>query len=405
VANVVVGVTGGIAAYKSASLVRLFSEADHNVQIVTTMNAQRFIGNVTLEALSKNPVEVVDPDLYTDVEQVKHIAIAKNADCIIVAPATASVIAKVAAGIADDLLTSTVLAATCPVLVAPAMHTEMWQNAATIANIETLIQRGIEIIEPAIGRLTGSDSGIGRLAEPEEILARVQRSLGSGILRGLRVLVTTGGTREQIDVARFIGNYSSGKQGFAFAKAAFEMGAHVRVIAANAEDSDSSSFVQEQEVVSTTEELAERISSQIGTFDLLIMAAAVADYRPEHPFSGKLKRSELGSNIQLDLVANPDVLAEVVARLKSSGSKAIVVGFAAEDSGDLANLGLSKLNAKGCDFVFVNDISNGQVFGSDENTGVLVHDLGSNVISGSKIEVAQSVLGIVASKVVEANRV
>jgi phosphopantothenoylcysteine decarboxylase / phosphopantothenate---cysteine ligase len=193
VANVVVGVTGGIAAYKSASLVRLFSEADHNVQIVTTMNAQRFIGNVTLEALSKNPVEVVDPDLYTDVEQVKHIAISKNADCIVVAPATASFIAKIAAGIADDLLTSTVLAATCPVLVAPAMHTEMWQNAATIANIETLRQRGIEIIEPAIGRLTGSDSGIGRLAEPKEILARVQRSLGSGLLRGFRVLVTTGG--------------------------------------------------------------------------------------------------------------------------------------------------------------------------------------------------------------------
>ena len=401
-ANVVVGVTGGIAAYKSASLVRLISEADHNVQIVTTINAQRFIGNVTLEALSKNPVEVVDPDLYTDVEQVKHIAISKNADCIVVAPSTASFIAKIAAGIADDLLTSTVLAATCPVLVAPAMHTEMWQNAATIANIKTLRQRGIEIIEPAIGRLTGSDSGIGRLAEPEEILARVQRSLGSGMLRGSRVLVTTGGTREQIDVARFIGNYSSGKQGFAFAKAAFEMGADVRVIAANTGDSDSSNFMQE--AVSTTEELAERISSQIGTFDLLIMAAAVADYRPEHPFSGKLKRSELGSNIQLDLVANPDVLAGVVTRLKSSGSKAIVVGFAAEDSGDLVNLGLSKLNAKGCDFVFVNDISNGQVFGSDENTGVLVHDLGSNVISGTKIEVAQAVLGIVASKVVEANR-
>jgi phosphopantothenoylcysteine decarboxylase/phosphopantothenate--cysteine ligase len=282
------------------------------------------------------------------------------------------------------------------------MHTEMWQNAATIANINTLRQRGMEIIEPAIGRLTGSDSGIGRLAEPEEILARVQRSLGSGMLRGLRVLVTTGGTREQIDVARFIGNYSSGKQGFAFAKAAFEMGADVRVIAANAHDADSSIFMQEE--VSTTEELAERISSQIGTFDLLIMAAAVADYRPEHPFSGKLKRSDLGSNIQLDLVANPDVLAEVVTRLKSSGSKAIVVGFAAEDSGDLVNLGLAKLNAKGCHFVFVNDISNGRVFGSDENTGVLVHDLGSNVISGTKIAVAHTVLGIVASKVVEANR-
>ena len=401
-ANVVVGVTGGIAAYKCASLVRLISEANHSVQVVTTMNAQRFIGNVTFEALSKNPVEVVDPDLYTDVEQVKHIAIAKNADCIVVAPATASFIAKIAAGIADDLLTSTVLAATCPVLVAPAMHTEMWQNAATIANIVTLKQRGVEIIEPTSGRLTGSDTGIGRLAEPEEILVRVQRCLGGGLLKGVRVLVTTGGTRERIDAARFIGNYSSGKQGFAFARAAFEMGAEVKVIAANSEYPETRSF--SLETVSSTAEMANKISSEIGNFDLLIMAAAVADYRPKHPNSGKFKRSELGAEINLELIANPDLLRDVVTRLRSEGSKAIVVGFAAEASGDLVKLGLAKLKSKGCDFLFVNDISGGQVFGSDENTGHLVHDSGSNTVSGSKYDVAKAALSIVATKVVEANR-
>jgi phosphopantothenoylcysteine decarboxylase/phosphopantothenate--cysteine ligase len=398
VANVVVGVTGGIAAYKCASLVRLISEANHSVQVVTTMNAQRFIGNVTFEALSKNPVEVVDPDLYTDVEQVKHIAIAKNADCIVVAPATASFIAKIAAGIADDLLTSTVLAATCPVLVAPAMHTEMWQNAATIANIVTLKQRGVEIIEPTSGRLTGSDTGIGRLAEPEEILVRVQRCLGGGLLKGVRVLVTTGGTRERIDAARFIGNYSSGKQGFAFARAAFEMGAEVKVIAANSEGPDTRSF--QLETVSSAAEMANKISSEVGNFDLLIMAAAVADYRPKHLNSGKLRRSELGAEISLELVANPDLLREVVTRLRAEGSKAIVVGFAAEASGDLANLGLAKLKAKGCDFIFVNDISGGQVFGSDENIGFLVDDSGSNSVAGSKYDVAKTVLSIVATKVV-----
>lgn len=401
-ANVVVGVTGGIAAYKSASLVRLLSEADHNVQVVATINAQRFIGQITLEALSKNPVEVVDPDLYTDVEQVKHIAIAKSADCIIVAPATASFIAKIAAGIADDLLTSTVLAATCPVLIAPAMHTEMWQNAATISNVATLKQRGIEIIEPESGRLTGGDSGIGRLAEPKEIVARIQRSIGVGLLKGLRVLVTTGGTRERIDAARFIGNYSSGKQGFAFANAAFELGADVKVVAANTGDFGSSAYSVEQ--VSSAAELESKVISHVGEFDLLIMAAAVADYRPKNAIQGKLKRSDLGSEIIIELVANTDILANVTSRLRVDDSKATVVGFAAEASGDLARIGLEKLKAKGCDFIFVNDISTGEVFGSDQNTGILVYPLGSQTITGSKIEVARAVLGIVSSKVVKENR-
>ena len=401
-ANVVVGITGGIAAYKSASLIRLVSEAGNSVQVVATANAQRFIGQITLEALSKNPVEVVDPDLYTDVDQVKHITIAKNADCIVVAPATASFIAKIAAGIADDLLTSTVLAATCPVLIAPAMHTEMWQNAATVANVATLRKRGIEIIEPAVGRLTGADTGVGRLAEPEEILARVERTLAGGLLKGFSVLVTTGGTRERIDAARYVGNYSSGKQGFAFARAAYELGADVCVIAANAESSDSNTYSVEE--VSTAAELETKIMSHINEFDLLIMAAAVADYRPKTAFPGKLKRAELGSEISIELVANEDVLAAVTTRLRADGSSATVVGFAAEASADLAHLGFEKMKAKGCDFMFVNDIASGKVFGSDDNSGVLVYPSGSQLVAGSKIEVARAVLGLVASNVIKAKR-
>jgi phosphopantothenoylcysteine decarboxylase/phosphopantothenate--cysteine ligase len=400
VANVVVGITGGIAAYKSASLIRLISEASKSVQVVATANAHRFIGQITLEALSKNPVEVVDPDLYTDVDQVKHITIAKNAYCIVVAPATASFIAKIAAGIADDLLTSTVLAATCPVLIAPAMHTEMWLNAATVSNIATLKQRGIEIIEPAVGRLTGADTGVGRLAEPEEILARVERTLAGGLLKGFRVLVTTGGTRERIDAARYVGNYSSGKQGFAFARAAFELGADVKVIAANAKSSDSNTYSVEE--VSTAAELETKIMSHINDFDILIMAAAVADYRPKTAFPGKLKRSELGSEISIELVANEDVLAAVTTRLRADGSNATVIGFAAEASADLVNLGLVKMKAKGCAFMFVNDIASGEVFGSDDNSGVLVYPAGSQPVAGSKIEVARTVLRLVATKVIKA---
>ena len=398
-ANVVVGITGGIAAYKSASLIRLVSEASNNVQVVATANAQRFIGQITLEALSKNPVEVVNPGLYTDVDQVKHITIAKKADCIVVAPATASFIAKIAAGIADDLLTSTVLAATCPVLIAPAMHTEMWLNAATVSNVSTLKLRGIEIIEPAVGRLTGADAGVGRLAEPEEIFASVERSLAGGLLKGFRVLVTTGGTRERIDAARYVGNYSSGKQGFAFARAAFELGADVKVIAANAKTDDLNTFSVDE--VSTAAELETKIMSHIDEFDLLIMAAAVADYRPKNIFPGKLKRSALGSEISIELVANEDVLAAVTSRLRADRSNATVVGFAAEASVDLVHSGLEKMKAKGCDFMFVNDIASGEVFGSDDNSGCLFYTSGSKAVAGTKIVVAREVLRTVASDIIE----
>ena len=389
-----VGVTGGIAAYKSAPLIRLFSEAGHSVQVVATNNAFKFIGKTTLEALSGNPVSIVDPDLFTDVDQVKHIALAKSADLIVVAPATASFIAKMTSGIADDLLTTTVLAATCPVIVAPAMHTEMWENKATTANIETLTLRGITIVWPAVGRLTGEDSGAGRLAEPEEIFETAVAALG-GPLSGKRVLVTAGGTREPIDAARFIGNFSSGKQGVAFASAAKLLGADVELIAANIDDSLTSGLKTIN--VGSALELSQALGAKLGSYDILVMAAAVADYKPIESTSTKLKRSELGEELNLSLVANPDILAETVKRLISSGSKAVVVGFAAEASNDLESLARIKLTAKGCDYLIANDISDGKVFGKDHTELVLVSQSGSSSFQGSKQSVAKDVLSLIAS--------
>jgi len=392
----VVGVTGGIAAYKSAPLIRLFSEAGHSVQVVATNNAFKFIGKTTLEALSGNPISIVDPDLFTDVDQVKHIALAKSADLIVIAPATASFIAKMTSGIADDLLTTTVLAATCPVIVAPAMHTEMWENKATTANIETLTLRGITIVWPAVGRLTGEDSGAGRLAEPEEIFESALAALG-GPLSGKRVLVTAGGTREPIDAARFIGNFSSGKQGVAFASAAKLLGADVELIAANIDDSLTSGLKTIN--VGSALELSQALEAKFGSYDILVMAAAIADYKPIESTSTKLKRSELGEELNLSLVANPDILAETVKRLISSGSKAVVVGFAAEASNDLESLAKIKLAAKGCDYLIANDISDGKVFGKDHTELVLVSQSGSNTFVGSKQSVAKDVLSLIASNI------
>jgi phosphopantothenoylcysteine decarboxylase/phosphopantothenate--cysteine ligase len=387
-------VTGGIAAYKSAPLIRLFSEAGHSVQVVATNNAFKFIGKTTLEALSGNPISIVDPDLFTDVDQVKHIALAKSADLIVIAPATASFIAKMTSGIADDLLTTTVLAATCPVIVAPAMHTEMWENKATTANIETLTLRGITIVWPAVGRLTGEDSGAGRLAEPEEIFESALAALG-GPLSGKRVLVTAGGTREPIDAARFIGNFSSGKQGVAFASAAKLLGADVELIAANIDDSLTSGLKTIN--VGSALELSQALEAKLGSYDILVMAAAVADYKPIESTSTKLKRSELGEELNLSLVANPDILAETVKRLISSGSKAVVVGFAAEASNDLESLARIKLTDKGCDYLIANDISDGKVFGTDHTELVLVSQSGSKSFQGSKQSVAKDVLSLIAS--------
>ena len=401
-ANVVVGVTGGIAAYKSAALIRLFTEAGHSVQVVVTTNATRFIGTTTLEALSHNKVQIVDPDLFTDVEGVKHVALAKSADLIVVAPATASFIAKVTAGIADDLLTTTVLTATCPVIIAPAMHTEMWENRATQQNISTLRDRGLLIVDPGVGRLTGDDSGVGRLAEPETILAAASSMLGEKPLNGVRVLVTTGGTRERIDPARFVGNFSSGKQGLAFARAASEMGATVKVIAANVDESLLLGL--EHVNVVSAKDLEKSVNDSLESFDLLVMAAAVADYSPTVVASEKIKKIDTGESFEISLTANPDIVGAVSANLKASGSNAVIVAFAAESGKDLEALAKVKLESKKCDFVVANSISSGEVFNSDQNSVVLVSKGSSSRFTGSKIEVARAVLEIVSSKVVRSPR-
>ena len=401
-ANVVVGVTGGIAAYKSAALVRLFSEAGHSVQVVATVNATRFIGTTTLEALSHNKVQIVDPDLFTDVESVKHVALAKSAHLIVVAPATASFLAKVTAGIADDLLTTTVLTASCPVILAPAMHTEMWENPATQQNISTLRDRGVHIVDPGVGRLTGEDTGVGRLAEPESILATASALLGEKILDGVRVLVTTGGTRERIDPARFVGNFSSGKQGLAFARAALEMGASVKVIAANV-DKSLLQGMDHLNVVSASD-LEKSVNDAMGSFDLLVMAAAVADFSPSKVSDVKIKRVVAGEKIDISLTANPDIVAGLAERRRSTGSGAVIVAFAAESGDDLEGLAKKKLQSKKCDFVVANSISSGEVFGSDQNSVLLVSDSESARFSGSKLEVARAVLDIVSSKVIRLPR-
>ncbi len=397
-AHVVVGVTGGIAAYKSAAVIRLFSEAGHSVQVVATQNAFKFIGKTTLEALSGNPVSIVDPDLFTDVDQVKHIAISKSAELIVVAPATASFIARLAAGIADDLLTTTVLAATCPVVLAPAMHTEMWENQATQANISVLRSRGINIVWPETGRLTGEDSGVGRLAEPQLIFEAALASLG-GPLSGKKVLVTAGGTREPIDAARFIGNYSSGKQGIAFARAAKQLGAEVVLIAANIDEAMTTGL--DCVKVQTAMQLGEALATQRGAYDILVMAAAVADFRPAASTDAKLKRADLGEKTSLELVANPDILAQTVNLLSQEESKPIVIGFAAEVSDELEKLGRKKLLSKGCDYIVANNIGSGKVFGKDETEVVLVYGDSAERISGTKKAVATGVLSKIASNMGE----
>jgi phosphopantothenoylcysteine decarboxylase/phosphopantothenate--cysteine ligase len=278
----------------------------------------------------------------------------------------------------------------------------MWENTATQQNISTLKNRGFFIVDPGVGRLTGDDSGVGRLAEPENIFAAANAMLGDKPLAGVRVLVTTGGTREKIDPARFVGNFSSGKQGVAFARAALEMGASVRVIAANVDDSLMLGL-EHVKVVSAIE-LEKSVNESLGTFDLLVMAAAVADFSPSLVANEKIKRTVDGENIVISLKANPDIVAAVASNLRGSGSDAVIVAFAAESGKDLEALAKTKLQSKKCDFVVANSISSGEVFNSDQNSVVLVSQETSASFTGSKIEVARAVLEIVSSKVVRTPR-
>ncbi len=393
--RIVLGITGGIAAYKGASLIRIFTEAGHSVKVIPTQNALRFIGAATLEALSHN---AVDPELYTDIESVKHIALAAEADLVVVAPATASFIARTASGVADDLLSNTVLATKAPILIAPAMHSEMWLNPATQANVSLLKNRGIAVLTPAVGRLTGDDSGIGRLPEPEHIADSALSLLTLKDFAGKRILVSAGGTHEPIDPVRFIGNRSSGKQGIAIARRAAARGAQVTLIGANIEPISGSNldFV----AVETTEQLSSALEN-IQDYDALIMAAAVADFRVAEPANSKLKRSELGSRHSIELVANDDLLARAVAQKEHLNLDCLIVGFAAEtakDDSDLRKLAAHKLMSKGCDLLVANDVSNGKVFASENNEVIiLAKSAKESRFSGSKTEVADHILDILSN--------
>ena len=387
--RIVVGITGGIAAYKAVALVRLLVKAGHDVKVIPTQNALRFVGSTTLEAISRN---TVDPDLYTDVADVKHVEIGQSADLIIVAPATASFIARTAAGIADDLLSNVILASKAPVVIAPAMHTEMWQNVATERNIETLKRDGMFIVEPAIGQLTGNDVGAGRMAEPEEIFERALAATCRKDLLGKRILISAGGTREPIDPVRFIGNSSSGKQGLALAQAASNRGAEVTLVLANVQASQPFRTIN----VGTASELLEAMRENVLNSDAVIMAAAVGDFRVAEQSLTKIKKSQTVEDFSISLVQNEDVLASLRQLISAKNSPCLLVGFAAEtqpDSDKLQNLALAKMQAKGCDLMVANDVSGGQVFDQESNSVIIVAKHQEPVrAAGSKLVVADVIL-------------
>jgi phosphopantothenoylcysteine decarboxylase / phosphopantothenate---cysteine ligase len=371
--RVVLGVGAGIAAYKACELLRLLTESGYRVRVIPTPQALRFVGEATWAALSGEPVTT---DVWTGVSEVPHVRLGQTADLVVVAPATADLMARAAAGMADDLLTSTLLTASCPVLYAPAMHTEMWQHPAIQANVALLRSRGAIVLEPAVGRLTGADSGAGRLPDPQEIFAAVVRLLASPAgrspgsahdLAGRRVVVSAGGTREEIDPVRFIGNWSTGTQGYALARAAVTRGAEVTVVAANVALPDPAG-AKVTRVVSAREMQAAIAAAAAGA-DVVVMAAAVADYRPEVRSEGKIKKDGQPPE-PLSLVENPDILAGLGAQRGPGSARPVLVGFAAEtDTAEQA--ARSKLARKGCDMLVVNPVGNGLGFGTPDNEAVV----------------------------------
>ena len=390
--EIVLGVSGGIAAYKAASLLRLFTESGDRVTVVPTAAALNFVGAATWEALSGRPVST---DVFDSVDTVQHVRVGQQADLIVVAPATANTLAKAAHGLADDLLSTTLLASRAPVLFAPAMHTEMWENPATQANVRTLRERGYVVLDPAVGRLTGVDTGPGRLPEPEVIFAACRDLLSvprDADLRGRRVVVSAGGTREYLDPVRFIGNRSSGLQGYALATAAASRGASVTLVAANVSLPDPAG-VNVVRVV-TTAEMREAVLAAAHDADAVVMAAAPADFRPVTQASSKIKKTHDGTAPHIELVENPDILAELVQTRTSK--RPIIVGFAAETGdadGSVMDHARSKLERKGCDLLVVNDVSDGQVFNAPDSEAVILGADGFSraVQPGPKADIAHAV--------------
>ena len=397
--RIVLGVGAGIAAYKSCELLRLLTESGHNVRVVPTPDALRFVGEATWAALSGEPVS---SGVWDDVHDVPHVRLGQTADLVMVAPATADLLARVAAGMSGDLLTAVLLTARCPVVFAPAMHTEMWQHPATQANVSVLRDRGAVVLDPAIGRLTGPDTGPGRLPEPAELFAVALRVLARGAgglaadLTGRRVLVSAGGTREELDPVRFIGNWSSGRQGYALARAAAARGAKVTVVSANVALDDPAGA----DVVRVTSALQMRdaVIAAAAEADAVVMAAAVADYRPESRSDAKIKKTD-ASPPPLRLAQNPDILRALSRDRPRPGQ--VVVGFAAE-TGNLRANGQAKLAAKGCDLLVVNQVGGGLAFGTDDNEALILAADGAEtaVPRGPKEVLSDVIWDLVASRLV-----
>ncbi|WP_326600141.1 bifunctional phosphopantothenoylcysteine decarboxylase/phosphopantothenate--cysteine ligase CoaBC [Streptomyces sp. NBC_01803] len=394
--RVVLGVGGGIAAYKACELLRRLTESGHEVRVVPTASALHFVGAATWAALSGAPVAT---EVWDDVHEVPHVRIGQRADLVVIAPATADVLARAAGGRADDLLTNVLLTARCPVVFAPAMHTEMWEHPATQENVATLRRRGCVVVEPAVGRLTGVDTGKGRLPDPEAIFEVCRRVLDRGAraldldLAGRHVVISAGGTREPLDPVRYLGNRSSGKQGYALARTAVARGARVTLVAANTAlpDPAGADLVR----VGTAEELRGAVLKAAADADAVVMAAAVADFRPAAQAGQKIKKRDGREPEPVALVRNPDILAELSAARPAPGQ--IVVGFAAETENVLAN-GRAKIARKGCDLLVVNQVGEGLAFGTEENEAVILDAAGgeSPVPHGPKEALADRVWDAVA---------
>ncbi|MFF4812017.1 bifunctional phosphopantothenoylcysteine decarboxylase/phosphopantothenate--cysteine ligase CoaBC [Micromonospora chersina] len=398
-AEIVLGVGGGIAAYKACELLRLFTESGHRVRVVPTASALRFVGAPTWAALSGQPVA---DDVWSDVHEVPHVRLGQHADLVVVAPATADLLAKAAHGLADDLLTNTLLTARCPVVLAPAMHTEMWEHPATVANVATLRSRGVVVVEPAVGRLTGKDTGKGRLPDPAEIFAVARRALARGgaapaDLAGRHVVVTAGGTREPLDPVRFLGNRSSGKQGYAFARAAVARGARVTLVSANVALADPAGADLVR--VGSTEELRTATLEAAADADAVVMAAAPADFRPATYAPGKIKKSDDGSAPTIELMTNPDIAAELGRRRRP---EQVLVVFAAE-TGDAEANGRAKLARKRADLIVINEVGVDKVFGAETNAATVIGADGSvhRMPEQPKEDLADAVWDLVAARLRE----
>lgn len=389
--EIVLGVTGGIASYKAAELLRLFTESGHSVRVVPTAASLNFVGAATWEALSGKPVQT---EVFEHIDEVAHVRIGQAAELIVVAPTTANTLARAAHGLADDLLTNTLLTARCPVVFVPAMHTEMWENAATQANVAILRERGHVVVEPAVGRLTGTDTGKGRFPDPQAIFELATQLLDPRPqdLTGRRVVVSAGGTREYLDPVRFLGNRSSGRQGFALAEAAVARGAMVTVVAANVTLPVPAGV--DVITVVTTEELRKTMHQLVPEADVIVMAAAPADFRPVAFVDTKIKKSADGVAPDIKLVENPDILAELVAN--RTQKRPVIVGFAAE-TGDadasVIEYARNKLIRKGCDLLVVNDVSSGRAFGQLDNEAVILGADGSiaTVPLGPKVALGHAI--------------